>query len=231
MANVREMLARLNPQTIRYDIGRGGVPELTNQDIAAALAFVPAGLGREVLEACWWPDGAALRSNKLRDAIYEHVRHELERQMRELSEARLHRGMLAACAGWADSPGAELRRELAAAEAKLDAVKARCWPSSAWDMLPIIVQAVVLEIAKPNQCPDCHGRGQTVAGELVVTCRMCEGRGRLPVSDRKRAMAIGRDESTYRIKWRPMYEWVSRQVSDAEQDAAHRLAEALKSAA
>jgi hypothetical protein len=32
------------------------VPELTAQDIAAALAFVPAGLGREVLIACWWPD-------------------------------------------------------------------------------------------------------------------------------------------------------------------------------
>ncbi|REN10513.1 hypothetical protein DSI35_10890, partial [Mycobacterium tuberculosis] len=69
MANVRELMARLGPSTVKFDTGRGGTPDLTNQDIAAALGMVPAGLGRELLEACWWPDGAALRRHKLRDAV------------------------------------------------------------------------------------------------------------------------------------------------------------------
>lgn len=228
MTNPRELLGRLNPTTIRLDIGRGGVPSLTNQDIAAALAFVPAGLGREVLEACWWPDGAALRSTRLRDAVYAHVRPELERQARELSDARVHRGLLHAMAGWAHNPAPELRRELATAEARVEAVKARCWPVAAWDMLPALAQAVIHEIAHPNQCADCHGRGQHVAGELVVTCPTCGGRGALPVSDRKRAAAIGRDESTYRSTWRGMYEWLLRELQDAEQTAARHLADALR---
>ncbi len=61
MTDPRRLLARLNPSTIRYDTLPGGVPELTAQDIAHALGLVPVGLGREVLQACWWPDGAALR--------------------------------------------------------------------------------------------------------------------------------------------------------------------------
>ena len=48
MTDPRRLVARLNPTTVRYDVGRGGIPDLTAQDIAAALAFVPAGLGREV---------------------------------------------------------------------------------------------------------------------------------------------------------------------------------------
>lgn len=43
MADVREMLARLNQQTIRCEVGRGGVAELSNQDLTAALAFVEPG--------------------------------------------------------------------------------------------------------------------------------------------------------------------------------------------
>ena len=68
--NPREAMGRLGPTTVKFDIGRGGgKPDLTNQDIAAALGMVPAGLGRELLEACWWPDGAALRRHRLRDAV------------------------------------------------------------------------------------------------------------------------------------------------------------------
>ena len=207
------------------------MPELTSQDIAAALGSVPAGLGREVLEACWWSDGAARRSNGLRDAVYALVRPELERQSRELSEARIHRGMLHACSTWAQSPSPELRRELAIAEAHVEAVKLRCWPSNAWEMLPAIVHAVVNEIAHPAQCPCCAGRGLRVVGELLIKCEACQGRGRHATSDRGRAAAIGRDESTYRERWRPMYIWVLDELIAAEFKAARVLSRALKRAA
>lgn len=90
MADVREMLARLNPTTVKFDVGKGGgMPELTNIDIAGALAFVTPGLGREVLEACWWPDGAKLRSHKMRDAVIALVEPEVRRQQKLLAEARI----------------------------------------------------------------------------------------------------------------------------------------------
>lgn len=55
MADLREMLARLNGQTVRFDVGKGGggPPELQTSDIAAALGIVPAALGREVMEAVY----------------------------------------------------------------------------------------------------------------------------------------------------------------------------------
>ena len=61
--DVGQLLARMSPQAVNYAaVGGGGQPELTTSDIAAALAFVPKGLGRSVLEAVYWPDGATLRS-------------------------------------------------------------------------------------------------------------------------------------------------------------------------
>lgn len=108
--NPRETMARLGPSTVKFDIGRGGgKPDLTNQDIAAALGMVPAGLGRELLEACWWPDGAALRRHKLRDAVIALVTPELQRQQRRLAEARTDLGLAEVCIGWGGAATAEQR--------------------------------------------------------------------------------------------------------------------------
>lgn len=227
MANVREMLGRLNQQTVKFDVGRGGIAELTNQDIAAALAFVPPGLGRELLEACWWPDGAALRRRHLRDAVLALVQPELRRQAELLIDARTSYGIASACVGWAGSVTAEQLRERDRAAALLEGVSARCWPRGAAESLPTLVQAVIAEIAHRNLCENCRGRGQVQAGELVVTCQDCSGHGVLSVSDRKRAAAIGRDEAAYRRNWRGMYEWLLVRFRDAESEAAAALRAAL----
>jgi len=58
MARATELLARLNPTTCRLDIGRGGVPELTNIDIAGALGMVKDRLGRALLELLYWDSAA-----------------------------------------------------------------------------------------------------------------------------------------------------------------------------
>lgn len=101
MGNVSELMARLGPSSVKLDAGRGGTPDLTNQDIAAALGMVPTGLGRELLEACWWPDGAALRSHRLRGAVIVLVTPELLRQKRKLADARTELGLAEVCMGWA----------------------------------------------------------------------------------------------------------------------------------
>lgn len=231
MANVREILARLNPQTIRYDLGRGGMAELTNQDIAAALAFVPAGLGREVLEVCWWPDGAARRRSLLRDHVVALVTPELRRQRLMMDEARTDYGLAVACMGWSGGITADQLQARDRAEAKLEQVQALCWPKSALESLPTLTYAVIGEIARRNLCPDCAGRGERLAGELVVRCVTCCGHGVVPISDRRRAAGIGRDEAAYRRNWRGMYEWLLVRLRDAESEAAAQLSMALDRAA
>jgi len=227
MANVRELMARLGPSTVKFDTGRGGTPDLTNQDIAAALGMVPAGLGRELLEACWWPDGAALRRHKLRDAVIALVTPELRRQQRRLADARTELGLAEVCMGWAGAVTAEQRAERDRAAQLLGQVKAQCWPISTLESLPTLAMAVISEIAHRSHCASCEGRGQTLSGELLTTCKVCGGSGLGHVSDRRRAAAIGRDESTYRSKWRGVYEWVLQRMTEAEQDACWAMGAVL----
>lgn len=225
-------MARLGPSTVKFDIGRGGgKPDLTNQDIAAALGMVPAGLGRELLEACWWPDGAALRRHKLRDAVIALVTPELQRQQRRLAEARTDLGLAEVCIGWGGSATAEQRANRDAAQQRLGRVKAQCWPISTLESLPTLAAAVISEIAKRPHCATCEGRGQAMVGELLVPCKVCGGSGLGPVSDRRRAAAIGRDEAAYRRTWKPVYEWLLGKMVEAEQDAAWHMQHALSSVA
>lgn len=232
MADVRELLARLNPQTIKFDIGKGGgAPALTNQDIAAALGMVPPGLGRELLEACWWPDGAALRRHRLRDAVIALVAPELQRQQRRLADARTEVGLAEVCMGWSGTVTAQQRAERDRAAQRLSQIKSECWPLSTLESLPTLATAVIGEIARCNHCPTCQGRGQAMAGELLVTCKACSGCGIVPVSDRARAAAIGRDESTYRQSWRGVYEWMMVRMRDAEQQAARHFSRVVSNVA
>lgn len=230
--NPREAMGRLGPTTVKFDIGRGGgKPDLTNQDIAAALGMVPAGLGRELLEACWWPDGAALRRHKLRDAVIALVTPELQRQQRRLAEARTDLGLAEVCIGWGGAATAEQRANRDAAQQRLGGVKAQCWPISTLESLPTLAMAVISEIAHRPHCGSCEGRGQSVSGELLMTCKLCGGSGLGQVSDRRRAAAIGRDESTYRSKWRGVYEWLLQRMTEAEQEACWAMSSALSRAA
>ncbi|UIX82244.1 zinc finger-like domain-containing protein [Xylella fastidiosa] len=226
--NPRRLLARLNPSTIRYDTLPGGVPELTAQDIAHALALTPAGLGREVLEACWWPDGAALRRGPLRDAAVALVTPEIRRQQQRLLEARTDVGIAKACMGWTRATTSAQQATLRRAEERLEEAKAQLWPQATLEMLPVLVAAVVDELSQPRDCPTCHGRGERRVGALVKVCTACGGSGAVPASDRKRAAALGRDESTYRTTWRGLYEWLLERMGVAERQAATQLQEALR---
>ncbi|HAV73147.1 MAG TPA: hypothetical protein DCX91_15060 [Stenotrophomonas sp.] len=223
MANVRELMARLGPSTVKFDTGRGGTPDLTNQDIAAALGMVPAGLGRELLEACWWPDGAALRRHKLRDAVIALVTPELQRQQRRLAEARTDLGLAEVCIGWGGAATAEQRANRDAAQHRLGRVKAQCWPISTLESLPTLAMAVISEIARRPHCTVCGGRCLTMSSELLVQCKICGGSGLGAVSDRRRAAAIGRDEAAYRRTWKPVFEWLLSKMGEAELEAAWHL--------
>lgn len=231
MGDIRELLARLNPTTIRYNVGSGGTGGLSNQDIAAALAFVPAGLGREVLIACWWPDGGRLDRKKLLDYILAAVRVEWRKQGEELQDARTGLGIAEVCAGWHGTVTPEQRRELDSARARFERVRDECWPKDLPAMLPTLTTAVLGEIARRNHCPDCEGRGDLLRGELRVKCDKCNGTGVVAITARSRAAFIDRDEASFRRNWSPVYSWLLDLLSDAEREAAQSLVRALKDAA
>lgn len=226
MANVREMLGRLNAKTVRFDVGRGGVSELSDQDIAAALAFVPPGLGREVLAACWWPPGMDRR--RLMDAVLAAVSAQWREQADRLSEARTELGIAEACAGWHRHQSAEMRREVERARSKYERVRDECWPRDMGQMLPALVGACLTEIAYRHACPECEGRGERQRGELRVSCSKCLGTGVVSVSERSRAGSIGRHVETYRRHWAAPYEWLLALLTEAEQGAANQLMAALR---
>ena len=227
MADIREMLARLNPQTVKFDTGRGGVAELTNQDIAAALAFVPAGLGREVLTACWWPDGGDRR--RVLDGVLTAVSVEWRRQAERMAEARTELGIAEACAGWSSTPAT--LREVARARARYERVRDECWPKEMGAMLPPIVQACLEQIAKRHQCPACEGRGERQRGELRVRCEKCGGTGIVSVSESHRARLLDRHVETFRRHWARPYGWVLSLMIEREQEAAAQLRRALQAEA
>lgn len=198
MADVRELLARLTPTTIRYDTGKGGgAPELTNIDIAGALGFVPAGLGREVLESCYLSD-TVRPTRRLREIVMAMVREEWRRQGDQLIEAKTDLALARACMGWGGAITAEQRREAGRCRAKFEAVRAAMWQDATGERLPAILLAVLQDV----------GRGG--------------------MSDRGRAKAIGVSWAAYCDNWKPVYSWMLRQMLEAEQEAAGQLAAALR---
>jgi hypothetical protein len=224
--NVRELLARLNPKTCRFDIGQGGIPELTNIDIAGALGMVPAGLGRDLLIYLHWPAGAEVDREKILDAIAARTHQEYARRESFLVLERLELHFLedkwAARAHHTDAQ----RREIDRARGAVEAAKLVTWPNQP-DLHVRLRQAVLDELRAPNHCRECDGRGALLHGNLMTTCSACGGRGTVAVSDRQRADRMGRDESNYRRSWRGMYEWTWRLLVDEEQRAGQALATAV----
>ena len=215
--NVRKLLARLNPSTLNLRGAGSGAGDVSAQDIAAALGFVPAGLGREVLCHLWWPLGASLKPTELLREI-------------ALIQSREHARLAAALKAATDQlvdlelryycsriPGPELRGEIDAATRARDSARERCW-SYHPDVYARIGRAVLAEMAATTLCPACHGDG----------CAHCDNTGAVPISARQRADAIGRDEAAFRKRWARVYEFTYRRLRDAEQGAARALAKALR---
>lgn len=132
-----------------------------------------------------------------------------------------------ACAGWHEVVPSVLQREITRTQSRWNAAKAAAWPRAMPEMLPAIGRAALRELCGRNNCGKCEGHRSLVVENLVRDCDECEGRGRVPLSDRARAELIGKPEATYRRSWRPCYEFALRAMRDAEQHAAEQLAAAL----
>jgi hypothetical protein len=212
-----KLMARLNAKNVRFDVGAGGAPELTSTDVAAALAMVPAGLGRELLCRVWWPDGAALNAAELR-TLLDGV---LFGEWRARADAMVTAQIRVATAG----NSADRQRS---ARSALDTAKGRMWPSIC-ETYTRLRDTVVEELADPKLCPDCHGRGHVVAGELVRACTRCQGSGRSPRGPNWRAQRLGMLHQSY-PRWDGVYEWLLSKCTDELLAADRAMARAADSA-
>lgn len=212
-----ELMARLNPATVRYDIGRGGMPELTPSDIAAAIGMVEPGLGRELMCRLWWPGGAALNPEDLDKLITGMLLEEWIRRADALTTAQLK-------VEYAKSEWDRRRARGAVEEAQ-----ALQWPRIGGLNSPYtkIREAVLAEMSSDCLCPACRGRASLICEGKRVDCRFCEKTGRAKVSDRARAEAVGVNRETYRTSVAPVYQWLLDRCTDSLAPARQSFRNAL----
>ncbi|WP_238381643.1 hypothetical protein [Stenotrophomonas maltophilia] len=232
MNEARELLSsRTGPRALSFDGSIGGP---STEEILAALAYVPAGLGRELLEALWWPESGQRRREQLRQAVVSLVAPEFTRQMHALADARTDYGIAKASMGWCGGSVTEAqRRELVRTEKALEDARAAAWPNNTMEQLGVLAGAVIEEMAGACECSHCGGKkalpNPSVSG--IVSCDSCGGSGFDPLSGRKRAAAIGADWSAYSRFWRPVYEWMLFSFRAAEARAVRQFNKALTKAA
>lgn len=207
MMDIEQFIARLNPKTMQYEYKNGGQPALTSSDIAAALSFIPKGLGRSVLEAVYMQDGATQRRSALLDNVMAVVMPKLSRQAQQLYEAVLDVQLIQAAILWSRAnPTAVQRDALAKAQQHVETLKAVAWPKNTIERIPQIVKAIIHEITENVKHPDCQNCAFFVTQSEEVSCRDCVRITVTHHSYRKRAKAMHCNEKTYLRHWKPVYE-------------------------
>lgn len=206
--DIGQLFARLQSQTVNYMGAGGSTPVMTPADIAGAMAFVPKGLGRAVLEAVYWPD-AACRTHDLRNAVISLVMPELKRQAKQLNEAIFDVQLAHAALHWTRTNASD-RQYLAIdqAQERLDLMRGKMWPRNTVERLPRMTCAIVAEIRVRAPCSASRKHGM--------------------FSDRQRAQAIGCDASDYIKRWKMVYEWLFYQLWSGCCQAANRLKSSLE---
>ena len=226
MTDVRKLLGRLNPRNSQYEVGSGGIPTLTPQDIAAALGMVRNELGRDLLCHVWWPDGAMRTRAQLLDALRDLQLAEWIARVRRREAAHLAHHI--ACE-LADGTHARMRGEVHRAHSEVEDAKGNMWPRiGPQSRYRAIREAVLREMSDPHLCPICGGSGEVVAEAIIRQCNRCRGSGRARVTDTDRAEAIGSTRQAYAKIWAAPFEWLMSECAHAERKAAAQLAHALE---
>ena len=227
MTDVRKLLARLNPKQSQYEVGSGGIPTLTPQDIAAALGMVHDVLGREILCHVWWPDGAQRTHRDLLDHLRDLQLGEWMRRMRRFEAAALAHHI---ASEEADGTHGRSRGGMYRARCELGDAKAAMWPRIGPQSRYLAIrQAVLAEMLDPHLCPVCGGSGEVRANAVVRTCGRCLGSGHAKATETDRAERVGCTRQAYSSNnWDNAYEWLLSECAHAERHACTQLARALE---
>lgn len=226
--HISSAMARLNPTNVRLDTGLGGGGEnaMTAQMVAAAIAFVPAGRGRELLCHKWWPDGARLTASRLQSDIAKVVLEEWQRREDAFIKGWMAREL--ALDGFAQT-----RAQLIYAEARTrrwpKAIARRADDHTVAATYAGIVKAVLEEIQRGGRCEACDGSGEVVNANRRATCKNCRGTTLARPSDRSRAHACGlKSHRDYARIWRRVYEWLLVLLEEELAEAENAMVRALR---
>lgn len=237
--NPRKLMGRLNASTIRFDVGRGGIPEMTAQDIAGSLAYVRDELAREVFMAIWCPELARLQREDILVNLRKHVLGEYVRRARAESAAKLDLHLAEGDIAAKRSMTMMERSILSKLRGAVKSTHEAAWPGDP-AVYPKICAAVVAELSGAGPCAACGGRGGKYVDTTWTACEPCAGRGVERASDAQRAAWIGKatvysrdghdtvDAAYYKRRWRPVYDWVMDLAQGAERQAATDVALALR---
>ena len=203
---IDELLGRLEATTVKFDIGRGGIPELTPQDIAAALGMCEDKFAVLIYEAV---AGGTIRDIHAVDKAIAHAQFaEWRNRMDRMVTAQL--AMVEAECATSDRS-----QKLWRAKQMLAGAKAAMWPALKEEHYAQMRKALLAELRSSRICPVCNGRKSVVIENSVVECEHCLGTGRIAVSDRSRAGLMNMHHSTYRDNWKAPYEWMYRTLVEA----------------
>lgn len=224
--NPRELLARLNVPAVRYEIGRGGIPKLTNLDIAAALGMVRDAFDRDIVSAVWWPDGAMLLGDSLAERVRLRLMTEYSKREREYYAAKLELHMVDGEIEAHRCKTEENRRIKAEHVRKLEQARDNRWPWNP-EVYPRIFPSIIGELRNPQRCAMCEGRGQVKIDATIKTCRKCDGSGLRAETRDWRASQLKIQSHQFRNTWQKIYEWVYELIASAERRGVLQLAQAL----
>lgn len=224
--NPRELLARLNVPVIRYQLGRGGIPELTNIDIAGALGMIQDPFARDVFQTVWWADGARFAETELAQTVLRMVMTEHGNRQKALVAARLELN-IAQCGLEVKRRPTDIDRQIIRdCEMAVSQANHRAWPWSP-QVYARLYSATISELRSPRHCPVCHGRGEVFRGDLKITCVQCGGTGTKHEKLKHRASLLDVDYKLYRKTWCKVYDWTFGLVRDAEIRGARDFARAV----
>lgn len=204
---IDELLGRLEATTVKFDIGRGGIPELTAQDIAAALGMCEdkfAVLMFEAVASGTIRDPAAV-DKAIAQAQFAEWRNRMDR-------------MVTAQLAMVEADGAPIWQRAQRrwrAKQMLEGAKAAMWPALVEEHYAQMRLALLTELRSNRVCPVCNGRKSVMVENTLIECEHCLGTGRIAISDRSRAQMMRMHHSTYRDQWKAPYEWMYRHLSDA----------------
>ncbi len=202
MTDARELLARLNPTTVRMGVTQssgGGADTLTNTDIAAALGMVPAGLGRDLMELLHGPDPSRADIVNVMGGITRLAMEERNRRSRTYFDARTNWGIAECIAKFERHRAEATRRNLGVLKARVAVAREQLFPERLDERMPQIA-AVAVGYMK---------------GERL--------------SNRERATVLGVSESAYRQVWAAVIDWILTRLVEAEGHAARHLTLATSS--
>ena len=219
--NTDEIFALLSVRTVNFEAhGRHSKPLLTAQDVSAALGMCADQFAARIYHATHAPEYDAEEINGLiARALFEEWRARIDRY----TTAQL----AIATAKMVTDPLDRQSRERRARILETCA-KAALWPRHLLSRPYVAIRrAVIVELRKNLICVRCNGHGVILRGQQREECVNCAGAGRLAVTDRQRASAIGVLPSTYVRCWRAVYDWLYWKLVAAIETGREQLQRAL----